>query len=75
MPPMSEPADEQLTPTKLAQAIEVSVPYASQILSGARTPSMQVALRIFHATGRRLGVIAEATDEDIAVLSRFQGDS
>lgn len=64
---------EKLTPTKLSQAVGVSVPYASQILSGERTPPVSTAIRIFRATGHRLGALETATDEEIDVLERFQG--
>jgi hypothetical protein len=67
------PIPEKLTPTGLAKAIDVSVPFASQLLSGARKTNVPTAIRIFRATGHRLGPIAEATVEEIDVLERFQG--
>lgn len=68
---MDEP--EKLTPTKLSQAIGVSVPYASQLLSGERTPPISTAIRIYRATARKFGPIAHATDAEIDTLERFQG--
>ena len=60
-----------LTPTELAKALSISAPYASQILSGKRDLSREMAIRLFRATGDKLGPIAEATDEEIEVLSSF----
>ncbi len=72
----AEPAAvlEPLTPSKLAEAINCSQPYASQVLSGARPPRTPLAIRIWRATGHKLGPIANATDEEIGVLERFQGE-
>jgi DNA-binding transcriptional regulator YdaS (Cro superfamily) len=71
---MSEPAGtDKLKPTALAKAIGVSVPYASQLLSGTRTPPVPTAISIFRKTGLKLGPIAQATPEEIDVLERFQG--
>lgn len=64
---------EDLTPKTLAAAIEISVPYAWQLLNEKRPLSQGMAIRIFRATGHRLGPIATATHEEIAVLERFQG--
>lgn len=44
---------ENITPTALAEAAQISVPYASQIISGKRSPSLSMALRILHRTGWR----------------------
>jgi hypothetical protein len=70
--------DTDLTPTKLARAAGISVPYASQLLKkpgsdGSRTASLQMAIKIFRATGHKLAPIADATEEEIATLERFQG--
>lgn len=73
---MSEPKD--FTPTALAKAVGISVPYACQLLKpvddpGRKVPPTAMAIRIFRATGLRLGPIATATDEEIDVLERYQG--
>lgn len=60
-----------LTPTELAKALSISAPYASQILSGKRDMSREMAIRLFRATGDKLGPIAKATDDEIEVLSSF----
>lgn len=77
---MDHDATEKLTPTALAKAVDISVPYAWQLLNpGAdgkpRTPSVALAIRIYRATGNtlRLGPISDATEAEIAILERFQG--
>jgi transcriptional regulator with XRE-family HTH domain len=60
-------------PSQLSEAVGISVPYASQILKGRRVPPQAMALRIYRATGWKTGPIADATEEDIEVLERFQG--
>lgn len=60
------------SPTEFATAAGISVPYASQILRGERTPSQQLAISIYRKTGRKFGPIAQATDEEIDVLERVQ---
>jgi len=65
--------EKPITPTRLAAEIGISVPYASQILSGARTPSPGIALRAFRLCGVRVGSLVSATDDEIAVLHKFSG--
>lgn len=60
-----------LTPTSLAKALSISVPYASQILSGKRDMSRDMAVQLFRKTGDKLGPIAKATDREIAILESF----
>jgi transcriptional regulator with XRE-family HTH domain len=48
----------------------VSGPYASQLASGQRRPSLRLALRIFDALGVKLGQLAGKTDAEIATLRR-----
>lgn len=64
--------DTDVRPTDFAAAAGISVPYASQLLSGVRDPSRSLALRIFRATGRKLGPIANATDAQIEVLEALE---
>lgn len=61
------------SPSKLAAEIGISVPYASQLLSGDRTPPVPMAIKVFRAIGVKLGPIANASDDEIATLERFQG--
>lgn len=62
-------------PTVLARSAGISVPYASQILNGLRTPTPALAIRIYRKTGMKLPPIAGATDAEIEVLERFAGTS
>lgn len=59
------------SPTELSKAADISVPYASQILAGLRTPSLTVALRIFDGTGHKLGPLASLSDADIETARRM----
>lgn len=62
-----------LTPTRLAGAVGISRAYASQLLSGSRRPTLDLALRIFRATGVRTGDLTDATLADIDAVSRVIG--
>lgn len=60
-------------PTALAEFLSISTPYASQLLSGARPWPKALAIAAFRKTGTKLGPIADATDDEIDVLERFEG--
>lgn len=60
-------------PTPLAELLSISTPYASQLLSGARPWPKALAIAAYRKTGTKLGPIADATDEEIDVLERFEG--
>lgn len=47
--------------------------YAYDIANGRRVPNHSLAIRIFRATGAKLGPIENLTDDDIAVLERVHG--
>lgn len=47
--------------------------YAWQIANGKREPSQRLAVRIFRATGLKLGPVADLSDEEIAVLEKVHG--
>jgi hypothetical protein len=64
---------EELTPTRLSKAVGISVPYASQLLSGRKVPPMKMAVDVFRATGVKLGPLSGASDDEIEVIARFQG--
>jgi len=70
---MDNAPDTNLTPTKLAASVGISLPYASQILNGRRACPQGLAVRIYRATGIKLAPITEATDAEIEVLERFAG--
>lgn len=57
------------TPTELAGAAQISVPYASQILNDhpkhGRIPPPALAVHIFRSTGWRHPSIAALTDEQL----------
>jgi transcriptional regulator with XRE-family HTH domain len=59
--------------SEFAAKAGISVSYASEILSGARTPSLTLAISIFQKTGRKFGPISEATDEQIATMAEVYG--
>jgi transcriptional regulator with XRE-family HTH domain len=72
---------EAITPTKLAEAAGISVPYASMILSDSddpnkkRVPPLALAIKIFRTTGLKTGPIAAASDDDIEVMARVYGEA
>jgi plasmid maintenance system antidote protein VapI len=69
---MSEPLTVTFRPTDLARAAGISVPYASQIISGAKPLHRSLAIKIWDEFKLKLGPIAEASDEDIEVLRRYE---
>jgi transcriptional regulator with XRE-family HTH domain len=65
--------DKPITPTELAAALGISVSYASQLLSGARsTGSSDIALGAFRLFGLKLGLLADMTDDDVSKLCAQQ---
>lgn len=60
-----------MRPTDLAGKLGVSVAYASQLLSGARKPSLELAIRLFDKAGVQLGPLVGATDEEIETLRKL----
>jgi transcriptional regulator with XRE-family HTH domain len=60
-----------LTPTQLARAMDISVGYASQLLSGVRGASYWMLCQIYRKTGVRIDKIVGATDAEIDVLEKF----
>lgn len=63
--------DRAIRPTDLAEKLGISVAYASQLLSGARKPSLELALSFFDKAGVRIGPLEGATDDEIATLRRL----
>ncbi len=63
-----------LSPTELAERAKISVPYASQLLSGdpaqRREPSLGMALRIYEATGLQFGILKGLTTKQIEPLRK-----
>lgn len=58
-------------PTEFAAVAGISIPYASELLSGKRTPSTRLAIDIYRRTGRKFGSIVTASDADIDALDRL----
>lgn len=56
----------------LIAAAGISQSYASMILSGQRSPSRPLAIHIFRKTGWRHSLIADLSDEQIAVLEQIE---
>jgi transcriptional regulator with XRE-family HTH domain len=59
-----------MTPTELAAAAGISVPYASQLLSGDRGASLPVALGIYDKTGLQFGILKGLGPDTIAALRK-----
>ena len=59
-------------PTPLAEMLSISVPYASALLKGDRPWTRALALSAYRKTGVKIGPIAEATEDEIDVLARFE---
>jgi DNA-binding transcriptional regulator YdaS (Cro superfamily) len=59
-----------LTPTALAKAADISVSYASQVLSGARKANVRLALKIESLTGGKIR--ASDLNPDVALVDEFR---
>lgn len=57
-----------MTPTELADAAKISVPYASQLLNGERGASLSTALKIYDAAGLQFGILKGLQKETIEQL-------
>jgi transcriptional regulator with XRE-family HTH domain len=60
------------TPSELARAMGISRPFASQVLTGARSMPRKLAIRIYRWKGVKLGPIEDATHQEIETLERFE---
>ena len=69
---MCEQSGMTPTTTDLARAASISKSYASEILSGKRSPSRPLAIHIFRATGWIHDSIATLSEEQIAVLEQVE---
>lgn len=65
--------DNRISPTRLGAQVGISKAYACGILKGNKTPSEAVAVRIYRATGMKLGRLADLNDDQIAVLEAMHG--
>lgn len=62
-----------ITPSELQARAGISKGYASDLLAGNKKPAPLTAVRIFRATGLRLGPLEGLTDEEIAVVEKAHG--
>lgn len=69
---MAKSKKDQLT--TFAQKAGVSVSYASQLVGGSRTPTLEKAIEIYARTGRKFGLLAHADTREansfVRVLER-----
>lgn len=63
---------ETVTPSALANAAGISVPYASQILSAKRRPARSLAIHIFRKTGWRHPLIADLDEDQLVMLEQIE---
>ena len=57
---------------ELAKLAGISLSYASEIVNRKRQPSRPLAIHIFRKTGWRHDLLADLTDEQIAVLETVE---
>lgn len=53
---------------ELAEKAGISLSYATQILDGSRKPSLDMALRIYDATGLQFGILEGRSKDTIEDL-------
>ncbi|MDP3491778.1 MAG: helix-turn-helix transcriptional regulator [Hyphomonadaceae bacterium] len=61
---------EGITAAELARRIGCGKSYLSRVKNG-KPLSRPAAIKIFHQTGRKIGPIAGATDEEILAFEKF----
>jgi hypothetical protein len=61
-----------VTPTELSKASGISVPYASQILSGARQPSRSLAIHLLRTADWRHCVLDGMTEGEIDLFEKLE---
>lgn len=71
VPPPPEPAT--VRPKDLVEAVGISNSYASMLLNGTRVPPPPLALRIWQATGCKLGALERLTDAECEQFARLSG--
>lgn len=61
----------QITYTELAERARISRAYACQLLNGEKSsPSLEVALRVYDASGLQLGLLKDLKADEIQVLRK-----
>jgi plasmid maintenance system antidote protein VapI len=63
---------ETITPTGLAEATGISLPYASQIIGGKRSPARPLAIHIMRKTGWRHPMLSDLTEAQIEMLEAIE---
>lgn len=63
-----------ITPKEFSEATGVGSAFASLVLAGKRKMPRRLAIKVYRSTGKKLGPIADATDAEIAVLEKFEGE-
>jgi hypothetical protein len=64
-------APATMKPTQLAKLGGISVSYASMLLSGARVPDVELAVRLWRSAGIKLGPLATLPDADVESVARL----
>lgn len=60
-----------ITAQQIADAAGVTPAYARMILAGSRTPSQACALRVFDATGQRIGPLTGLSPDEIETVRKM----
>lgn len=63
---------ENPRPTDISKVADISLPYASQILSGKRIPPRPLAIYLYRKLGWRCSVLDGLTDEQLALLEEIE---
>lgn len=61
-----------IKPTELAGLLDISQPYATQLIRQDRPWTRRLAIALYRKRGVRVGPLVGATDEEIDVLERFE---
>ena len=65
---MATETPSSVRPRDLAAQLGISEPYASQLLTGARVPSLSRAIELYDLCGLKFGPIKDKSDEQITTL-------
>lgn len=60
-----------MTPTELSEATGLSVPYASQLLTGKRGASLGTAFKVYDATKLQFGPLHNLTAREIEAMRKL----
>lgn len=65
---MSKDTPDKIRTKDLAEKLGISRPYASQLLTGARVPSLPLALEMYDKAGVQFGPLEGKSTKQIALL-------